>query len=309
VVQNNLIRDQGQVPVGTAIRVVAIGSGAGSIPQTSTVSILNNELVSNRFGIITDGGFPPFNATGNLAVTLGGNTFTGSDQNDLFVAFARHTRGLGLNTAGGYLKQSTYSINLGGNLPWSSAWYSHPATDNGVTLNNTLLVDGASIGNANVTASAIGFVGLKNSDDVGTKFDLRGEILRNSVVVATGQVDGVSGGSSGFNNAVRRTIASAVSSIPAYATGDTLAVRLSVRIAVGVSGHSSGTARLWYGDAAATSGFITLVNGVSRTYYLGTGFTLTTAPGAGPKAYVDVLVNKKVGGNPFKSFGTWKIVF
>jgi hypothetical protein len=309
VIQNNLIRDQVLLPVGTAIRVVAIGSGAGTVPQSTTVSVLDNEIAYNRFGMIFDGGFPPFSAAGNLAITLGGNTFTGNDQNDLYVAFARHNRGLGLVTTGGYLKQSTYSINLGGNLPWSSAWYAHPATDNGVTLNNTLLVDGAIIPNANVTASGIGFVGLKTSDDVGTKFDLRSEILKNSAVIATGQVNGVSGGSSGFNNAVRRVIASAVSSIPTYATGDTLAVRLSVRIAVGVAGHTSGTARLWYGDASAVSGMTTLVNGAYRTYYLGTGSTLSTAPGAGPRSYVDVLVNKNTGGNPFKPFGTWKVVF
>ena len=38
--------------------------------------------------------------------------------------------------------------------------------------------------------------------DVGTYFDLRVELLKNGVVVASGQVDGVSGGSSGFNNAI-----------------------------------------------------------------------------------------------------------
>ena len=57
------------------------------------------------------------------------------------------------------------------------------------------------------------------------------------------------------------------------------------------------------------SSMTTLVNGMNQSYYLGSGFTLTTAPGAGPRSYVDVLVNRKVGGNPFKPFGTWKIVF
>ena len=269
-VENNLIRDQVQVPVGTAVRISAIGSGAATVPQQSTVGVFDNELVHNRFGMIFDGGFPPSNTnpslpTGNLAVTLGGNTFTGSCQSNLYVAFGRHTRGLtGTNTPAalrGYVKQSTYSINLGGDLPWSAAWYDHPAADtlSGVTLNNALVVDGVAIPTGNRTAytaascpaappqPVVGYIGLKNSDDVGTKFDLRGEILRNGVVIATGDLNGVSGGSSGFNNAVQRTIAAAVSSLPDYAAGDELAVRISVRIAVGVSGHSSGTARLGMG--------------------------------------------------------------
>lgn len=47
---------------------------------------------------------------------------------------------------------------------------------------------------------------LENSDDVGTRFDLRAEVSRNGVVIGSGQLDGVSGGSSGFNNADLRTI-------------------------------------------------------------------------------------------------------
>ena len=162
--------------------------------------------------------------------------------------------------------------------------------------------------NAVVTSTNV-FIGLKNSDDVGTKFDLRAEILKNGVVVAAGQLDGVNGGSSGFNNAVKRTINTTLSSAPSYSAGEILAVRLSVRIAVGVAGHSSGTARLWYGDPVATSAMTALVNGAIQTYYLAANFNLTDTPGAGPRKYVDVLVNKAVGGNPFKLFGTWTKVF
>jgi hypothetical protein len=98
------------------------------------------------------------------------------------------------------------------------------------------------------------WLGLKNSDDVGTKFDLLAEVLKNGSVVGSGQLDGVAGGSSGFNNASLRAIGLALSSgSVGICPGDTLGFRLSVRIAVS-SGHVSGTARLWYNGKAVDSG-------------------------------------------------------
>ena len=70
-------------------------------------------------------------------------------------------------------------------------------------------------------------------------------------MVATFETDNVPGGSSGFNNAALRAVGAATSSNLTYSSGDTLAVRLSVRIAA--TGHRSGTARLWYNDATANA--------------------------------------------------------
>jgi len=51
------------------------------------------------------------------------------------------------------------------------------------------------------------WIGLKNSDDVGTRFDLRAEVYQNgTTLIATGELDSVWGGSSGFNNARLNTI-------------------------------------------------------------------------------------------------------
>jgi len=161
---------------------------------------------------------------------------------------------------------------------------------------------------SSVTPASI-WLGLKNSDDVGTKFDLLAEVLKNGTVVGSGQLNAVPGGSSGFNNAVQRAVTTALAAPTSIGPGDTLSIRLSVRIAVGVSGHSSGTARLWYNDAAANSRIGAVVNGVARTFYLRSGSALSTTPGTGPKITSDVLVNKNVGGNPFKPFGTWSIKF
>ena len=157
----------------------------------------------------------------------------------------------------------------------------------------------SALGPANV------WIGLKNSDDVGTKFDLRAEVYKNGSLVGSGQLSGVSGGSSGFNNAVLRTIDVALSSPVSVTPGDTLSLRLSVRIAVGVTGHRSGTARLWFNDAAANSRFSATIGDTAGDHFLLDGLALGAAPGAGPKKTIDVFVDRAVGGNPFKPFGTW----
>lgn len=153
------------------------------------------------------------------------------------------------------------------------------------------------------------WLGLKNSDDVGTKFDLLAEVLKNGSLVGSGQLNNVPGGSSGFNNAVLRTINLALSLPVNVSAGDTLSIKLSVRIAVGVAGHRSGTARLWFNDSAANSRFGATIGGATADYFLRDGFALGNAAGPGPKKTIDVFVDRAVGGNPFKPFGTWSKTF
>jgi uncharacterized repeat protein (TIGR01451 family) len=153
------------------------------------------------------------------------------------------------------------------------------------------------------------WIGLKNSDDVGTKFDLLAEVFRNGALIGSGELDGVSGGSSGFNNAILRTIDLALSGPVDFCSGNTLSLRLSVRIAVDVPGHRSGTARLWFNDNAANSRFGTTIGSATNNYFLLDGFVLDTAAGPGPKKTVDVFVDRAADGNPFKPFGTWSKTF
>jgi hypothetical protein len=94
-----------------------------------------------------------------------------------------------------------------------------------------------------------------------------------------------------------------------FSAGDMLSFKLSVRIAEGVSGHRSDTARLWFNDSAANSRFTATIGGVTSDYYLLDGFVLGTAAGPGPKKTIDVFVDRAVGGNPFKPFGTWDKTF
>jgi CSLREA domain-containing protein len=178
------------------------------------------------------------------------------------------------------------------------------AANNTATCNTSFTVTGQQI---TVAGPAKVWIGLKNSDDVGTKFDLLAEGLKNGVVIASGELDDVPGGSSGFNNAVLRTINAALTGGPVSVnSGDTLSFRLSVRVAAS-SGHVSGTARLWYNDSAANSRVQATIGGNALTGYLVNGFTFSGSPGPGPKKTIDVLVNRNVGGNPWKPFGTWNV--
>ena len=150
------------------------------------------------------------------------------------------------------------------------------------------------------------WVGLKSSDDVGLRFDFLVEVYRNGQLIGSGQLDNQAGGSSGFNNAILRTVAIIQSQPASFLPGDQLSVKLSVR--AGPTGHVSGNARLWYNDAQANSRFDVALDGNPNTYYLLDGFVLGSV-GPGPKKTIDVLVNRNQNGNAFKPFGTWVKTF
>lgn len=138
---NNEIRDHLRLPVGVGIRVGAIGIGAPNVAGTARVEARDNLLIDNRFGVIAEAAFPLANSLrrGDIELSLRGNTFIGSCQADLLISLSRHTTGLGLSNAP-YLLDSSFTLSLGGDVPWEDAWYSHPDG-----LGNTLVVDGAVI--------------------------------------------------------------------------------------------------------------------------------------------------------------------
>jgi hypothetical protein len=84
---------------------------------------------------------------------------------------------------------------------------------------------------------------------------------------------------------------------------------LSVRIAANVAGHRSGTARLWFNDSAANSQFSTTMGDTTTSNFLLDGLGLGSVAGPGLKRTIDVFVDRAVGGNPFKPFGTWTKTF
>ena len=126
------------------------------------------------------------------------------------------------------------------------------------------------------------WIGLENSDDVGIRFDLRAEVYRNTTLIGSGQLVSVPGGSSGFNHAKLHSIRLeplGPDPVP-FGIADTLSIKVSVRNACTGSGKNSGTARLWFNDAAANSGFDATIAETTRHYFLSTDFALTMEGGA-----------------------------
>jgi hypothetical protein len=125
---------------GTGIRLVTFSSGAAvNTAQSGKIRLSRNTLFHNTFAISIDAN-TPLNASptvpGNIDVTLTKNVIGPSCRNNLLVSFTRISHTLGTTTQG-YLLNSTYTVSLGGDTPWSSAWYDNPS-GNG----DTLRVDG-----------------------------------------------------------------------------------------------------------------------------------------------------------------------
>jgi hypothetical protein len=162
------------------------------------------------------------------------------------------------------------------------------------------------------------WLGLKSSADVGTKFDVKAEVLKNNVVIASGQVNAVTLGTNSTtfstSKAVLKAISLAATGLPAtLGTGDALSLRVSVRIAATGYTHTKGTATLWFGVPCNTENISHLhavVGGTAVKYYLVAGFLLKKGDsGNGPGQSVDKYVDLAVGGNAFVSFGTWTIIW
>ncbi len=165
------------------------------------------------------------------------------------------------------------------------------------------------------------WVGLKNSDDVGLRLDLKAEVFLDSTSnppVASGELDNVKSGSSGFNNAQLNSVFLTPAGGPTgiVPSGNYL-LRVSARRTCFGSGHTSGTARLWYNGAPVDTGagrdagsrFDVTVGGVNSEEYLRTGFALSTSAGSS-RTFIDKAVDSKAPcpSRPFVPFGTWSAV-
>ena len=148
------------------------------------------------------------------------------------------------------------------------------------------------------------WIGLKNSDDVGTRFDLQAEIFLNDTAIGSGEIVDVPGGSSGFNRANLLAIPLTLNEDITINPEDRFSVRISVRVAA-ASPHRGATARLWFGDQDADSHFGAIIGDASSDFYLLGSNILGTSAGVGPKTSIDVKVDRAKDGNPYRAFGTW----
>ena len=179
------------------------------------------------------------------------------------------------------------------------------------------------------------WIGLKNSDDQGTQFDLKAELLRNGTPVASGLKRCITGVTRSPDLA-KEAIASFDPFAPVVVTGgDVLALRVSTRIGTnpddtkcsgpGGSHNSAVGLRLYYDSASRTSRFdATITPNPSEDLYLHsngspcpngdgqspnvTARTLdSTAPAAASGKCKDSGVVNFAGGNPFSTIGTWSL--
>ena len=162
------------------------------------------------------------------------------------------------------------------------------------------------------------WIGLRNSDDVGLRVDLRAELLLNASTVASGTLPIVSSGSSGFARAILNSIPLNLPDGFTLLPDDELSLRVSIRRTCSGAGHNSGTVRLWYNGQSVDTGvprdagsrFSVTVDGSITNYFLRSGFDLETVAGSS-RLFLDTTVDSKkpCPDRPFTEMGTWSLAF
>jgi hypothetical protein len=165
---------------------------------------------------------------------------------------------------------------------------------------------------------ALIWVGLKNSDDVGTRIDMLVQAFdADENLVGFGEVLGVWAGSSGFNNARLVTIpllrvvpeAGPEPGVPTH-------VQVDARIACFVSGHRFASVLLWYNGlpidagrhADAGSRISYQLNDDTVTVFLTTPDVLSSEPGARRQRVELALAAPRPGHLcDYEPFGTWSV--
>lgn len=92
------------------------------------------------------------------------------------------------------------------------------------------------------------WLGLKNSDDQGTYFDLRAELRKNGAVIASGETKTIQGVTRNPSNAKEVTVAFGPLSTREFNPGDILSLRLLTKVADS-GGHSNAVGLRLYYDA------------------------------------------------------------
>jgi len=166
------------------------------------------------------------------------------------------------------------------------------------------------------------WAGLATSNDTGLMLDLKAEVLINSTLVGTGELDNVGLPTGDFYRNMLNTINLALTGGPApLFPGDQLRMRVSARRTCSAGSQVlSGTARLWYNGAAIDKGtnadagsrFTPTIGGVSSEYKLRTDSTallfLSTTAGSS-RTFIDEFLDSSVPcpNRLFTAFGTWSI--
>jgi N-acetylneuraminic acid mutarotase len=179
------------------------------------------------------------------------------------------------------------------------------------------------------------WVGLKNSDDQGTQFDIKVEILKNGTPVASGLQRCMTGLTRNPNLAQLSNTAFDAFAPVTFGSGDVLSLRISTRIGTNPDGtkcagpggsHNNATGlRLYYDAASRASHFDATIspNPNTNLYLHSDGGVCPGGDGDSPgvttrflDAIAPVAANPRcknsgsvnfAGGNPFSLVGTWSL--
>jgi hypothetical protein len=102
----------------------------------------------------------------------------------------------------------------------------------------------------NSLTSLVTWIGLKNSDDQGTFFDLRAELRKNGGVIASGETKNIQGVTRNPNLAKEVAVAFGAISDPQFNSGDVFSIRILTKVADS-GGHNNAVGLRLYYDAVS----------------------------------------------------------
>jgi hypothetical protein len=164
--------------------------------------------------------------------------------------------------------------------------------------------------------SAAAWIGLKNSDDQGTQFDLRAEFYKNDVLLASGELLCVTGVTRNPNAAKEVEVTFSPYAPPTAVPGDTFSVRFLTRIGTTPGGekcsgpggsHSNASGLRLYYDSATRPSRLGPLNPLFLHKYETSLVLDASAPTGSAQSQDSAGINFS-GGNPWKTIGTWATV-
>lgn len=171
---------------------------------------------------------------------------------------------------------------------------------------------------------AIFWVGLKNSDDVGTQFDLRAEVYQNSTLIVAGEKRCITGVTRNPDRAAQVSVSMQAVADPDFHAGDQLSLKVLTRVGTAPGGtkcrgpggsHASAIGlRLYYDAASRVSAFTAQLNrdAAARVFVLHTGtsgdFLDEAFPTAKSPRTKDSGTVNFARSNAWAEIGTWRLL-
>ena len=165
--------------------------------------------------------------------------------------------------------------------------------------------------------SAKVWVGLKNSDDQGTSFDLRTEVYKGSTLLSTADTRCVMGITRNSNSAKQVEILFATFVPVGLSSGDVVSIKILTRIGTNSNGtqcpgHNNAVGlRLYYDNVQQQSSFNgQIAPNPLQDFFLHSSttgdFFDTTSPTSSNSKFKDSPAVNFSGGNSWKEIGTWR---